>query len=277
MRKANLIQTAIWDDDEPFAELSADAKLVYLMLLTQSKVTAVGALDMAPKRWADSTSLPLARCSKALAELEQDDFIWTDQAKEELVIRTWVKHNVEGSPKMETAARDQFTAVSSRKLQHRLQTAYPSLFGSPKIVLPENTDRVSGKSDVVAGVEVQGVEVHSSSTATAARARVWSAYQTHHPGAKLTIDRKRLIENRLREGFSADQLVAAVIGNHLDPHCNGENSSGRQYHAFDLILRNADKIEQYAALATNGVPRPKPTTESGRSMEIALRLAEENQ
>jgi hypothetical protein len=269
VRKANLIQTAIWDDDQ-FAVLGADAKLAYVMLLTQAKVTAVGALDLAPKRWADSTSLTPARLTKALAELERDGFIWTDPAKEELVIRSWVKHNVVGSPKMVTAAADQFSAVSSRKLQNRLQMAYPSLFGEPDLGYLESTDTLYRNSDEVAGAEVQGAEVHSLEND--ARARVWSAYQAHHPRASFSVERKRLIDSRLREGFSVDQLIAAIEGNHRDAYCNGANRDGRQYHAFNLILRDADKIEQYGDVPASGSRR---LSESDQIMESSRQLAEQ--
>jgi hypothetical protein len=275
MRKANLIQTAIWDEPA-FHALNSDAKLVYLLLLTQAKVTAVGSLDIAPKRWADATGLTPARLTKALTELEQDEFIWTDPAKEELIIRSWVKHNVLGSPKMMQASVTHFTVLSSLKLQYRLQVAYPSLFGTPSDALHDTlSDTLYRKSDAVAGVEVHGAEVQvvsSSSESEQAREQVWDAYAAHHPAARLTTERKRLIDNRLHDGYTADQLVAAIEGNHRDAYCNGDNASGRQYHAFDLILRNADKIEQYGNVPANG---NHPTSAAGRTLELARKAAQE--
>jgi hypothetical protein len=80
---------------------------------------------------------------------------------------------------------------------------------------------------------------------------VWGEYQKLHPQAKLSAERKRLIASRLRL-YPADMLIAAIHGNHADPYCNGENPTGTTYHDLGLIIRNADKIEKYAALATNG-------------------------
>lgn len=78
---------------------------------------------------------------------------------------------------------------------------------------------------------------------------VWSAYQEHHPTAKMTTNRRDLIRRRLKE-HPVDVLVAAVHGNHRSPfHC-GENRDGKKYHALELILRDADKIEGFAELAT---------------------------
>lgn len=93
-----------------------------------------------------------------------------------------------------------------------------------------------------------------------ATTRVWSAYEEHSPQAKLTAARKQLIQRRLKD-YPEETLVAAIHGNHQDPWCNGENPAGRTYHGLDLILRNADTIEKYAALAmngTNGKPQLSP-------------------
>jgi hypothetical protein len=80
-------------------------------------------------------------------------------------------------------------------------------------------------------------------------AKVWEAYRRHHQKAMLAPERRRLIERRLGEGWPVETLIDAIDGNHLDPHCNGENDRSKQYHGIGLILRDADRIERYAALA----------------------------
>lgn len=276
MRKANLIQTAIWKD-AAFLDLSSDAKLVYLTLLTQADVATTGRIPVTPRRWAKMTSLKPAKVEEALTELEDAAFVWVDHEGEEAVIRSWVKHNVLGASKMEKAATDQFDAVVSEKLRVCLQTAYPNLFGTPTDTLshtlsdtPSHTS--SQKSADARGVEVRGTEVQREEVhgAGSSRARVWAAYQAHHPAAKLTKERATLIDRRLND-FDETMLVAAIEGNHRDPWCNGENTSGKEYHSLDLILRNADKVEQFANTAVNGT---KPTSQAGRTLRLAQRLAE---
>lgn len=84
--------------------------------------------------------------------------------------------------------------------------------------------------------------------------KVWDTYTHHHPRARGTPDRRRLIKRRL-EHYPADTLIAAIHGNHADPHCNGDNDRGQTYHSLELILRSAGHIERYAELATtNGHP-----------------------
>lgn len=78
---------------------------------------------------------------------------------------------------------------------------------------------------------------------------IWTAYTAHHPTTKPTDKRRRLLTARQREGYDQDTLLAAIEGNHLDPWCNGENPGGRPYHAFELIFRDAEHVEKYAAIA----------------------------
>jgi hypothetical protein len=91
----------------------------------------------------------------------------------------------------------------------------------------------------------------SSSGSTSARSdidQVWQAYADRHPRAVLTTKRRRLISDRLRD-YPAERLVAAIAGNHLDPHCNGDNDRDQTYHDLELILRDAAHVERYEALA----------------------------
>ena len=80
---------------------------------------------------------------------------------------------------------------------------------------------------------------------------VWEAYREHHPAARLTTTgknpRRQLIIAKLKE-YPVDVLVAAVHGNHNDPHANGQNDRNREYHDLELILRDAKHIEEYAGL-----------------------------
>lgn len=87
---------------------------------------------------------------------------------------------------------------------------------------------------------------------------VWAAYVEHHPQATLTKSRQQLIRRRLAE-HPAEKLVAAIEGNHRDPWCNGENPSGKTYHALELILRDAEKIEKYASVPAMNGAKPKRT------------------
>lgn len=79
--------------------------------------------------------------------------------------------------------------------------------------------------------------------------RVVAAYQRHHPRAKPGQKHRTLIADRLNEGFSAEDLVEAIEGNHMSEwHC-GKNPTGSRYHGLELIVRNADKVNQFIEVA----------------------------
>jgi hypothetical protein len=66
---------------------------------------------------------------------------------------------------------------------------------------------------------------------------------------RLTNQRRQLIERRMREGYSVDELVDAVTGwKHSSHHC-GENERGTIYCDLNLLLRDADHIERFRDLS----------------------------
>ena len=125
-----MIQTAIWQNED-FTTLPPDAQHVYLMLLSQAEVGATGRLAMTCKVWARQTNLTSRRLVAALGLLAEAGFTWDDPENEELVIRSWIRHNVESSPSMLRAAADQYHHIRSARLRRHLADEYPTVFGVP--------------------------------------------------------------------------------------------------------------------------------------------------
>ncbi len=95
---------------------------------------------------------------------------------------------------------------------------------------------------------------------------------------KLDPKRARLIEARLREGYGADRLRAAISGACATPFNRGENDHGKFYLDLGLILRDAEHIERFEAAAPRTVARPFPApVDSGVPMtpQESRRLARE--
>ncbi len=63
--------------------------------------------------------------------------------------------------------------------------------------------------------------------------------------AKATLDAKRrdLIDRRLAEGHSADDLKASIDGYARSPFHNGQNDKRKKYLSLELMLRDAAHIE----------------------------------
>lgn len=82
----------------------------------------------------------------------------------------------------------------------------------------------------------------------------WQAVM-NSPRSKLDAKRTRQIAAALKLGYSADDLKRAIDGCKASPFHMGENDAGRAYNALDLILRNAEKIDQFIGFAASP---PKP-------------------
>lgn len=66
------------------------------------------------------------------------------------------------------------------------------------------------------------------------------------PQAKLTDKRQRLIQARLKEGYTPDQLKTAIRGCRMSPYHMGQNDTGVRYDDLTLICRSGDKVEWFA-------------------------------
>lgn len=119
---------------------------------------------------------------------------------------------------------------------------------------------------------------------TAAVNAVVEAYRLHHPRARPGEKERRKIAARLAEGYSAEDLIAAVDGCHRSPwHC-GENPEGKTYQSLDLIVRDSSHVASFieasrVSSSTGGRVddrrRPRPMTAAEHQVaEAAARLAQ---
>lgn len=83
---------------------------------------------------------------------------------------------------------------------------------------------------------------------------IFDHYRSYHPRARPGDKERRLALARLDEGYSPQDLIAAIDGNHRDPHCCGQNDRGAEYHDLALILRDSSHVARYIATPTNHVP-----------------------
>jgi hypothetical protein len=99
------------------------------------------------------------------------------------------------------------------------------------------------------------------------------AKEHNHPHAKLDPKRRKRIDARLREGFSADQLCQAISGARKDDWLMGRDPrSSKVYDGIQTILRDADQVERLIELHHSKKPAPPPKG-VGRARQQALRDA----
>lgn len=95
--------------------------------------------------------------------------------------------------------------------------------------------------------------------------------QVHgHPTAKLgdtKSKRYKAIAGRLRDGYSVEQLKAAVDGCKRSPHHMGENERATVYDDIELICRDAAHVDKFIRLS--GTPALAGLTATGRRAAAA--------
>ncbi len=80
---------------------------------------------------------------------------------------------------------------------------------------------------------------------TAAINAVIEHYRTYHTRARPGNRERRKIRDRIREGYSVEDLCKAIDGCHKTPHNLGENERGQTYLSLELIVRNADQVNRF--------------------------------
>ena len=86
--------------------------------------------------------------------------------------------------------------------------------------------------------------------------------------ARLDSKRHSLIARRLSDGFTPADLKLAIDGCAASPFHQGENDSGTRYCELSLILRDAENVERFCALAESS-PRPRSTASSVQATKDA--------
>ena len=87
------VRCSIWADPE-FAALSPDAQRMYLLVLSQAKLSFCGVIDYVPERWSRLTKgMTAADVEILVDELERSRFLFVDREYAELAVRSFVKND----------------------------------------------------------------------------------------------------------------------------------------------------------------------------------------
>lgn len=88
------IKTSIWSDPE-FRALPIDAQWLYHLIIEQPEISLCGVIRPALARWSDfAPDMTIGRVKKAVGTLSTKNYILSDIAKDELLIRSFVRHDI---------------------------------------------------------------------------------------------------------------------------------------------------------------------------------------
>lgn len=123
------IKVAIWGDED-FKELRAPHQHAYFVLTTQAKLSYCGVLDYIPSRFAKlAKGLTEATVEAMVEGLEQARYVVIDRDTQELLIRSYVRHDgLLESPNVSKAMAKDYGEVISPRIRAailvELQRAY---------------------------------------------------------------------------------------------------------------------------------------------------------
>jgi hypothetical protein len=83
-----------------------------------------------------------------------------------------------------------------------------------------------------------------------------------------------LIQARLVEGFSVEELCKAIDGYHKSPYHMGQNDRGTVYLDLELIMRDETKVQHGIEWAENP-PKPGNGTSPARDIRVGHGRAED--
>jgi len=96
--------------------------------------------------------------------------------------------------------------------------------------------------------------------------QVVEKYLEYHPRSKPGARERKKIAERLREGYSVPDLCAAIDGNHRSAFHSGDNDRCMRYHAFTLIMRDADHVREFIEYTDQKAPvAPRGRRNNGRT------------
>lgn len=129
-RSESRTKTGIWSDPDFTGRLTMRAQRTYWMLYSQATISLAGVVAMRVKRWADTAKdASITTVIEDLAELEAEDYIQTDPTTEEVLVRTFARHDgVYKSPRTLSAAWQQLSWIDSARLREAARTELMGLW-----------------------------------------------------------------------------------------------------------------------------------------------------
>lgn len=73
-------------------------------------------------------------------------------------------------------------------------------------------------------------------------ARVFEMQQKRHPRERLSKDKAKLIRDRLKEGYTVEDLHNAILGCHHTPHNLGENDRRTKYLGLHVSIHSKNVV-----------------------------------
>ncbi len=264
-------------DTGDWLSLSFEAQAVFLMLLR--KVDRIGELHLGKR---GRSAIPAlighggAPIDSAIGELLADGCIRLRDGDGVLFVPNFLKaQETAKSPterKREQRERDAAQALEKTELSRDVTQVTIGHEMSPRAVPCRTVPNPPNHAEPELPLSTSSTEGPESPGARVVFEH-WCAVMEKGDRAKFKGKRRRAVLARLKDGYSPEDLMAAVDGCAKTPHNMGQNDRGERYDDLELICRDETHVERFRANAT-APPRPRgdPHKSPVRAESIPLAL-----
>lgn len=268
MARYRPVQTIIWSDED-FLAMSDDAQLVWLHIFTNPLSNPLGIFKATVPGLAAEKGWPLERYTKGLqeglpkrlGERLTKGLIDVDFSRHVVRFPNYFKHNKPDNPNVLKGWLKSWDEVPNcdLKIQHqaalyqackRWGKPYLNVLETFGITLPETLPQTFPKQEREREQEREQERDSKnimSSTLDAECENIFSFWckTMGKDKAAFSKDRKRKVLDRLKEGYSVDEIKQAIVNCSNTPHNMGHNENRKFYNDLELICRSPEKLEQF--------------------------------
>ena len=267
------IERHTWHDDV-FRQLSADARLAWLYLLSCPHGNRLGCFVLHPFYAAADLNVSPATVEAALQELADAKLIaWSPDVHLVMLLR-FLRHNKLENPNVAKAALQELNALPFdatilgllsdalerwgesfyERLTKRLAERLEEWFAKSKpLPEPVPNQREDAKASLSSSDEpnVDRAEQNGGSPEPVQELFEYWRDRSGHSHAKLTTERRAKIRARLKR-FRPDELRRAIDGACANPFYTGDNDRSQRYDFPETIFKNDAAVDRHMSYTPNG-------------------------
>lgn len=83
----------------------------------------------------------------------------------------------------------------------------------------------------------------------------WKEIMNKNNSSQFTAKRMKVVKDRLKDGYTVEQIKQAIYGCSVTPHNIGQNEQGKRFDCLELICRNGENVERFCSNIQKLAPR----------------------
>lgn len=252
------LKTGIWVNAR-FRALTGAAQRAYTLAYSQAGVSMCGVVSYTPKRWAGFASdTSPAKITKAVRELQEACFVLVDPETEELLVRSFVRHDgVLDSPNLVIAMWKDVSSIHSVLLREVFLFELPDTIEFPEGYSrpPDDPLQEGFREGLLDNSNQQPHLAPTPTTALVPFGANFDEFWDEYPRRSDKSHALKMYSARLHEGARHEDLVAAA--RHYARACRANGTDRKYMKMAKTFLAKAGPWTEWVAGAPDGEGSPE--------------------